>query len=199
MGISLEGQQPVNLNLFPHITCVFDHAYWNTSLTKNMNDRIFLEMFFSHFWTCKLLESVWFLLYGLLKFWCAWYYQSIQNVCVCMYICIHTHMYTHTCVYVFVTGKVDMTRYRVFFVVVSILGICVFSVIPHFLCNSYNQTTVHLFIMIKIANSCDFHKCVSAVESVRSKLTRGDDFICTVTCHHLIRSTVMDIGVNDLS
>ena len=56
-GISLESQQTWNVKLFPHIALSFDHAYWNTSLTKVMNDKIFLEMFFSHVWSDDMLES----------------------------------------------------------------------------------------------------------------------------------------------
>lgn len=68
MGISMESQQTWIVKLFPHIALSFDHAYWNTNLTKNMNDRIFLEMFFSHIWSCNLLESAYLPLDGLLKF-----------------------------------------------------------------------------------------------------------------------------------
>ena len=105
IGISLESQQTWNVKLFPHITFSFDHAYWNTILTKNMNDRIFLEIFFSHIWSSNFLESC---------CWMVYWSSSVCNItplrsCMCVCECI---LYTHLCM--FSWQKVDMTRNKVY-------------------------------------------------------------------------------------
>lgn len=108
-----------------------------------------------------------------------------SGVCVC--ISIHTHTHAHILMYVFMTGKVGMTRNKVF-----VLWSVFWVFLCHATCFVQQLYPEYKYTFYYDINSMGCYKCFSPV-SVKIKFNHRWWF------HQHLSETVMDVGDNDLS